>query len=277
MNLKPLIQRNPLTSYFVLAYGITWGGILIFLASKGFQVATLQFQDALVIFLMMFLGPSTSGITLTAVLHGLNGLRELQDRLTRWQVRLRWYAVALLTVPVSTLMILWVLSALVSPAFAPGFQLVGLIIGLIAGGFEEIGWTGFATPRLLSKHNARKAGFILGLLWALWHMLADFSGNFINMGTTGWILWFTIYWILGLTAYRILMTWVYTKTRSVLVAQLMHASYTGWLFVLGPEASTLGVLWQTIFVAVLWICVAIVFWRRASKLENVVLPVHRPL
>jgi hypothetical protein len=90
MNLKPFIQRNPLTSYFVLAYGITWGGILIFLASKGFQVATLQFQDALVIFLMMFLGPSISGITLTAVLHGHNGLRELQDRLTHWQVPLRW-------------------------------------------------------------------------------------------------------------------------------------------------------------------------------------------
>ena len=92
MNLKTYIQRNPLTSYFALAYGITWGGILIFLASKGFQVATLQFQDALVIFLMMFLGPSTSGITLTAALHGRNGLRKLQDRLTRWQVGLCWYA-----------------------------------------------------------------------------------------------------------------------------------------------------------------------------------------
>jgi len=277
MNLKFLIHRNPLISYFALAYGITWSGILIFLASKGFQLASLQFQDALVMFLLMFLGPSTSGLTLTMILHGRSGLRELRERLTRWQVGLSWYTVALLTVPLATLTVLWVLSAIISPAFAPGFRVMGLAVGLIAGVFEEIGWTGFATPRLLNKYNTLKAGFILGILWALWHILADFSGNFSNMGTTGWILWFTIYWILGLTAYRILMTWVYTKTRSVLVAQLMHASYTGWLFVLGPEASNLGVLWQAIFVAILWIFVAIVFWSRESKSEKDVLLAHKPL
>jgi hypothetical protein len=78
------------------------------------------------------------------------------------------------------------------------------------------------------------------------------------MGVTGWVLWFVIYWILPLTAYRILMTWVYTKTRSLLVAQLMHASYTGWLFILSPATSPQDLLWQAIFAVALWVLVAIV-------------------
>lgn len=141
----------------------------------------------------------------------------------RWRVGGRWYAVALLANPLLLAAILWALSALVSPAYAPGFQAIGLFIGLVAGYFEEIGWTGFATPRLLKRNTPLKAGLMLGLTWALWHMLADFSGNIHALGTS-WPLSFAIYWILPLTAYRILMTWVYANTRSVLVAQLMHAA-----------------------------------------------------
>jgi hypothetical protein len=58
--------------------------------------------------------------------------------------------------------ILSVLSAFVSPVYAPSFRIVGVVIGLLAGGLEEIGWTGFATPRLLDKHNTFMAGLILG-------------------------------------------------------------------------------------------------------------------
>jgi hypothetical protein len=34
MKLKESIQRHPLTSYFVLAYGLPWTSILTLLASK---------------------------------------------------------------------------------------------------------------------------------------------------------------------------------------------------------------------------------------------------
>jgi membrane protease YdiL (CAAX protease family) len=258
MNIKSFIQRRPLLSYFVLAYGITWSAILVFLASKGFQLATLHMQDGLIIFVMMFLGPSTSALVLTATLDGRSGLRELWTRLTRWQVGLPWYAVALLTVPLLTLVIVSALSALISPVYAPSFRVLGVVVGLLAGGFEEIGWTGFATPRLLNKHTWLISGFILGLVWSLWHMLADVSSHISSMGATGWALWFVIYWILPLTAYRILMTWVYTKIRSLLLAQLMHASYSGWLFILSPATSDQDLLWQAIFAAALWVVVAIV-------------------
>ena len=225
------------------------------------------------IFLMMLLGPSTSGLVLTAVLDGRQGLRELWGRMTRWRVGPQWWAIALLTVPMLLLVLLSVLSRVVSPAFAPGLQLVGLAFGLVAGFFEEIGWTGYATPRLLNRYNVLMAGFLLGVLWALWHTLADFSGNFNTMGA-GWLPWIIIYWLVPLTAYRILMTWVYANTKSVLLAQLMHASYTGWLLTLSPAgAFSQSLVWQAAFAASLWaIVAAVAVLNRKQRISERAIP-----
>ena len=87
------------------------------------------------------------------LLEGRAGMRQLASRLKRWRVGARWYAVALLTTPLFLLAILWPLSALIEPAFAPRFQWALFAIGVVAGRFEEIGWTGFATPRLLTRQN----------------------------------------------------------------------------------------------------------------------------
>lgn len=268
MDIRSILYRYPLGSYFALAYGISWGGILIYLASMGFQFDHIQMEEGLILFFLMLLGPSISGLTLTALLDGRRGLSELAARLRNWRVGGHWYIVALLTVPSLVLIILTVMSRIVSPLFAPSFNFIGLVIGFLAGGVEELGWTGFATPRLLEKHRPIQASFILGLLWSLWHALADFSGNIHSMGLSEWFLWFIVYWILPLTAYRILMTWVYFNTRSLLVGQLMHASYTGWLFTLTPAASGLGVVWQAIFAASLWAFAAVIVLMRGWRLDH---------
>ncbi len=260
-NIKSILQRHPLISYFVLAYGISWGGILVILQANGFDLSGMQMAGILSLFGMMLLGPSASCILLTAVLEGRDGFRELRTRLTRWQVGLPWVMIALLTIPVLFLAILSALSILVGPAFTPGFNIIGAVFGLIAGGIEEIGWTGYATPRLLKNHSALKAGLILGILWALWHLLADFSIDIRTMGS-GWLLYFFLYWLLPVTAYRVLMTWVYTHTHSLLTAQLMHMSYTGWLYILSPATSfQQGLVWQFFFAAGLWILVGVAALR----------------
>lgn len=269
--MKPFIQRHSLLSYFALTFGITWGSILTLLATREFDFAALGMPDVMLMFLFMLLGPSISGLLLTGRLEGRQGVRELWQRQTRWRIGIQWYAVALFTVPVLLLSILLSLRFTVSPSFAPGFEIVGLMIGLMAGGLEEIGWTGFATPRLLRRYNPFRAGLLLGLVWALWHMLADYAGNIATMALTDWLTWAVLFWVLPLSAYRILMTWVYSRTHSLLVAQLMHASYTGWLLVLSPAISFAeSPLWQIIFTASLWALVAAVGifdrrWRREER------------
>jgi hypothetical protein len=131
-------------------------------------------------------------------------------------------------------------------------------IGLVAGSFEEVGWTGFATPRLLARQQLFIAGLSLGLGWALWHALVDFRQNFNTMRFT-WLLEFAVFYLAALTAYRLLMIWVYANTHSLLLAVLMHASYTGWLVVLYPTTSfEQGLVWQTAFAVALWLALAVV-------------------
>jgi hypothetical protein len=59
---------------------------------------------------------------------------------------------------------------------------------------------------------------------------------------------------------RVLIVWVYVNTRSVLLAQLLHASSTGSLVVLGAAHASPAqeTLWYAVYAACLWIVVAIV-------------------
>src|SRR3990172_6156352 len=106
--------------------------------------------------LAMIAGPSVAGILLTGLENGRAGLREFLSRLLRWRVGARWYAVALLTTPLLATAVLFALLP-TSPVFLPGIfasddkaslLLSGIAVGLVAGIFEELGWTGFATPGL---------------------------------------------------------------------------------------------------------------------------------
>lgn len=254
---------TPLVAYFLLAFGITWLLIIAFLASRSFEFDTITMSDGLLLFGFMCLGPSTAGLVMTVVVGGRLGLGELWSRIRRWRAAPGMWAVALLTSPVITVSVLTFLAATVSSAFTPETRVVGLFIGVIAGVLEEIGWTGFATPRLLSRFSPLAAGLVLGLLWAAWHGLADFTGNIEAKGTEGWIVWFVTYWLIPLSGYRALMTWVYAHTNSVLVAMAMHASWTGWQFFLTPAATTRGqdVVWHLLLSAGIWAVVLVVVVR----------------
>jgi membrane protease YdiL (CAAX protease family) len=258
MRTKAVIKQHPVVAYFALAFTITWSGILAIVAAKGFQPAALQMADALLMFLAMVAGPSIAGVTLTAIVDGRAGLRALLSRIGLWRVGLRWYGAALCTIPVLLLAILLPLALLVSPVYAPGFQAIGVAVGLLAGFFEELGWTGYALPRMRIGRSPLAAGLLLGVIWALWHAMADYWGNIGAFGGW-WLPHFLLFWIVPLTAYRVLMAWVYEHTRSVLIAQLMHAGYTGSLVMLSPATSLPeSILWKAIFAAGLWALVAVV-------------------
>lgn len=103
----PFLRRHPLLGYFVLAYGITWGGIPFLLASRAFDLVTPRPGDLGLVFALMLLGPSASGLVLKAWLDGRAGLRDLGSRAVHWRVGWGWAAVALLTVPLLVSALLW--------------------------------------------------------------------------------------------------------------------------------------------------------------------------
>lgn len=259
-----MLSRHPLLFYFAFAYAISWGGIGGLIASRPLREVSAS-QDFILVFAAMALGPFLAGLIMTLALDGREGISGLWKRLIRWRVGVRWYAVALGTTPMVLLPILWVFSTLVGQEYAPRFQIELFAFGLLAGFFEEVGWSGFATHRLLTTHRWPVAGLALGFAWAAWHALADFDANHTSMGKL-WFIWFAVFWLAALPAYRLLMTWCYERTRSVLLNVLMHAGYTGWLFVLSPDLPVaVGLVWQGAFAAGLWLLVTVVFLSEFAR------------
>ena len=122
MTFTAWVRRYPLRSFLALAFGISWGGVLIVMGSTDFNLIELRLRDTGLIFASMLLGPSVAGLTMTAMLDGRQGLRHLASRVAHYRVGVRWYGVALLTMPLLLLATLWPLSLFVDPAFAPRFQ-----------------------------------------------------------------------------------------------------------------------------------------------------------
>jgi hypothetical protein len=286
--IKTFIKRHPLLTYFTLAFAISWGGVLIIVGPSRIPGTTEQIEMLFPLAILVMLpGPSVAGILLTGLVHGRAGLREFRSRLLRWRVGIRWYAVAILTTPLLATAVLLTLS-LLSPEFLPGIitredkaslLLLGIAAGLMTGFFEELGWAGFAVPRLRLRHGVLTTGLILGLLWGMWHFLVGFWGSGDSSGAFSLPLFLPQFlpYVAIFPAYRVLMVWVYDRTGSLLVAMLMHTSLTASTLILMPLATGIsGATYDLVLAAALWVVVAAVLRRQTwSQQARGVLPVQR--
>ncbi|KAB2902215.1 MAG: CPBP family intramembrane metalloprotease [Kofleriaceae bacterium] len=265
------VRRHPVASYVALTFAISWGGLLV-LVGPGHIVGTREEFERLVPIgiPVVALGPMLASLLLTAYLDGRRGLRTLGARLARWRVEGRWYAVALLLAPAYFLVVSLALS-LWSRDFLPGIVtapdrtshlLFGLAGALVAGLVEELGWTGFATPRLRRRFGPEVTGLVVGSVWGLWHVLPKVWGAAAH-GVLAYLPQDLACAIVGLTGFRILMVWVHDRTRSLLLAVLMHVGLTAATLVLTPLV-TGGPLMTTSYVlaAVPWLFVAAVWMAR---------------
>ena len=73
-----------------------------------------------------------------------------------------WYATLLLP-PALILTVLLCLKTLASPVYTPNRFFVGVSFGIVAGLFEEIGWTGYAFPKMARTGNGLGAAIALGM------------------------------------------------------------------------------------------------------------------
>lgn len=204
----------------------------------------------------MLVGPSLSGILLTRLCDGSSGLRDLLSRMHGTQFPIRWYA-ALLIPPAFILCILLALETFVSPIYTPNHFWLGLAFGIPAGFFEEIGWTGFAFPKMCRKLPPLRAAVFLGLLWGCWHIpVINFLGTAVPHGLY-WLHFFLTF-TAAMTAMRVLISWLYAHSNSVFLAQLMHVFSTGSLVVFSPPAINAAreAFWYGAYAAALWLLVA---------------------
>ncbi len=221
---EPSGRRHALPAFFALAYGISWASWLPLVAStRGLLPLPLPFA---VLWTLGGWGPTVAGVIAAGRFDGRAGLRSLLAATLRWRVAPVWYAVVLLLPAGIGLAAIGVNALLGGPV--PAFTLVSpwylpalALIGSLASGplSEELGWRGFALPRMQERYGPLGTSLALGLLWALWHLPLFFIEGTSQAGMP--LLCFAAHGV----AMTLLFTWVYNHTRgSVLMAVLLHAA-----------------------------------------------------
>lgn len=272
------MKRYPVLAYFFLTFAISWGGTIVALAFRGGIPRTKADFEAVLPWAigLMIVGPAIAGLTMTALVDGATGLRELRHRVFARRVAFRWYAIALLGVPMLTAPLLLVL-ARYFPSMRPGFLaaddvtsrlIFALTAGAVVGVCEELGWTGFATPALRRRHSVAASGLIIGVVWGAWHILGQvviasgtYTGDlpaplFFTLQTVGLLFG-------SLPAFRVLMVWVHDRTDSVAIAMLMHMSLTTTTLAFEPvgiggwDLFAYGLVWNVVW----WLVAAGVLLR----------------
>src|SRR5215210_425071 len=237
-SLSSIVKRHPLITFFVLTYVFTWAieSPLVFLTDS------VTATQGLVLVILASNVPSAVAIVLTAVVLGRGALRKLLGRLLIWRVNPIWYLVVFLG-PVALTGCVVVLNTLMGgPALSLGMPLVGAAIffafSVVPGSAlgEEIGWRGYALPRLQSRMSALSAALLIAPLWALWHLPLWLTGE---PGRTP-----TLYtgFLVSAFAMSIIFTWVYNSTGgSLLMIVLLHATVNLPITLvrddLGPQAT----------------------------------------
>ncbi|HNN94237.1 MAG TPA: CPBP family intramembrane metalloprotease, partial [Pseudomonadota bacterium] len=80
---------------------------------------------------------------------------------------------------------------------------------------EEIGWRGFALPRMQRRMSRLSAALLLGVLWGLWHLMMNIvAGVSLTMNLAS---------ILMLIPGSLIFSWLYNRSGgSLLIAILLH-------------------------------------------------------
>src|SRR2546421_10452037 len=188
-SLKRLISRHPLIAYFVIAFAGTWVPLLPFALSRGVNGLGLlpyclpdkTFYIAFV--LAALAGPDLASLTVTVIISGRAGVGQLRRRCVQWRVGIQWYLIAIfgfllifllgysVFLGVNLPLALLVQSPLLLTVFLPQ----AVLIILTASFAEELGWRGFALPRLQHRYGPVLGTVILGTLHGLWHLPVFFT------------------------------------------------------------------------------------------------------
>jgi len=209
-----LVKRHPIITFFVLAYVLSWWIWILY----AFEITFLGPIFAL--------GPFLAAIIVTALTGGKASLKALLSRMVRWRVGLRWYAAAL-GLPVAVYLfavsvnVLFGARASTAEQFGSWYLIFPLfaysLLFPLSGAFgEELGWRGYALPRVQARLSALSAALIIGVIQTAWHLplfMIDRSTPPVPL-------------IVGFMGLGILATWVFNNTAgSVLLTMMLHASF----------------------------------------------------
>lgn len=229
-----------------------WGYWVFAMPPGGLQISPAFIACAIV----GGFAPSISAIAVTAWAGGRMALADLLRPLRYWRFPVSLYLVALLLVPA-----LWLLSASLQASFVgplrwpdPALFAMAAVWPLLAALGEEIGWRGFLLPRLERGMGLLPAALVVGALWGVWHLPADY------IALKGYGDWFWLAFLLNgpivLTAHSIILAWLWRRTQGSLVAAVLYHWSVTTSAIAFPSASAEGlpgILAAGIGAALIWV------------------------
>jgi membrane protease YdiL (CAAX protease family) len=291
--MSSIVKEYPVVVYFLLTFVITWICVLPFIVTAGQDLGPVVSVIVGVLFTGgLAFGPAISAIIVTSVESGRSGVRELLRPIIKLRVGVQWYLAAVF-VPVILYLSAGGLSLLFGGSFSIDLLnrypfrdyisqysaynpiLVWVVVAIVffvniwflGGGFEEIGWRGYALPKLQSghKYNATVSTLIIGAVWGFWHLPL-----FFLPGTPQYGYFFPAY-LLGTVGTAFILTWVYNNTQSLFVCILLHTmeNFSFWAFALYPRTSYL--MYWLLYLVVEWafVIVLILIFGAAKLSRNV--------
>jgi membrane protease YdiL (CAAX protease family) len=244
-----------LPAFFALAFLLSWLiWVPLALDQLGWLPLGLDQGAVSVIRLFGTLGPALAAALVALVAGGWPAEKALWARLRAWRVGWPWYVAACLFFPALVFAVAGVYRWLPGAAPLP-FQVVtpaslmmtGMILVVSVVG-EELGWRGFALPRMVLRWPALTASLVLGTLWTAWHLpFWIVLGELDRFGWTYWLMNWAF--IVGGT---IFITWLMSNTgHSLPLAVLCH--WTLNMVNVGYLPITTVVPAYLIFIGLVWV------------------------
>jgi membrane protease YdiL (CAAX protease family) len=217
-------EKHQLLVYFIMAYVFSWIiGIPLALSVAG-KISKLPLS----LHYLTAYGPMLSAFLVIYLTKGPQGLKGLFQKIIDWRVGKKWYIFAFSPILLFIIMELLMknsidFSALGQVNFLPNLGFLALLLWIFNSGIgEEVGWRGFALPKLQEKHTAIKSSLILSIFWIGWHLPAFFYlPNYMQMGLTIFPMF-----ALGVASGAIVYTWLFNSTKgNILMAILFHGAF----------------------------------------------------
>ncbi len=227
--------RISLRSQLILFFGLSLASWVIWipqaLARLGHGIPAIPLNSPLNALAVW--APGLAALIVCTLVGGRAGVRGLLRPLRYWRVGRGWYAFAVVFPTVQWLAALGIdrllgrtydlrpspVLAALGPQAAALLPVVTLVALPNALG-EELGWRGFALPRLQTRYSALVASIIIGLFWGLWHVPAWIAQKQMAPGAPAVFLQVT-----STIPAAILFTWVYNNTGGSLPpVWVFHAS-----------------------------------------------------
>lgn len=233
---RNIIQRNPLISFFLLVFALTWPFLIVdALGSRG----VFSFRLSIPLLIITGYMPTLAALIVTGMTKGRAGIQALFGKLLIARVGLRWYLFAIFAFGALCVaaILLTNLSGVSSdlpflskntPSFSNPVEfvlnilLLFVITGIVNG--EELAWRGYALPKLQEKYSALNSSLILGVIWTMFHLPLFFTLTGSSQAHESFLSF-----LIGTVSLTVLFTWMYNHTRgSVLLAYLLHAGTNTW-------------------------------------------------